>query len=131
MQVIPPRNPRCSQRLDATLVEKYGRKTDPGPERKYSPAVRVDASKRAVISHPVIEHVSTSDVDCRNLDMRRGCRIGSDRWNISPRWSIRLRRNPASAGRRRSGSLTPDEDQPRGVARRTRIHAAEKPGSIT
>lgn len=56
----------------AMLVKKYGESADPGPERKYSPAVCVGASKQAVIGNPDIEHVSTSYVERQNLNMRMG-----------------------------------------------------------
>ncbi|GEP12578.1 IS1 family transposase ISNisp5 [Methylobacterium gnaphalii] len=58
----------------AMLVKKYGGSADRGPERKYSPAVCLGASKRAVTGYPEEKHVSTSYVERQNFNMPMGMR---------------------------------------------------------
>jgi hypothetical protein len=58
----------------AQLVKRYGGESVKTPERKYSPAVCLGASKSPVVGNPDEAHVSTSYVERQNLNMRMGMR---------------------------------------------------------
>jgi IS1 family transposase len=54
----------------AMLVKAYGEAPEQGPERRYSPAVCLGASKMPVFGKPDPKHISTSMVERQNLTMR-------------------------------------------------------------
>ncbi len=61
-------------RIDhAMLVKHYGPAPD-GPQRRYSPAECIGATKGVVTGDPDMDHVSTSYAERSNLTMRMGCR---------------------------------------------------------
>jgi IS1 family transposase len=57
----------------AMLVKHYGPAPD-GPQRRYSPAECVGATKGVVTGDPDMAHVSTSFAERSNLTLRMGCR---------------------------------------------------------
>lgn len=52
------------------LVKLYGESGTSGPEKRYSPATYVGATKRPILGNPEEKHVSTSHVERQNLSMR-------------------------------------------------------------
>lgn len=54
----------------AQLVKQYSTPSEPGPERRYSPAVCTGAHKNTIQGNPVRAKVSTSHVERANLSMR-------------------------------------------------------------
>lgn len=58
----------------AQLVKQYGAESGKSPERRYSPAVCLGATKTPVQGKPDDKHISTSYVERQNLNMRMGMR---------------------------------------------------------
>ncbi len=58
----------------AMLVKIFGTAPGAGDERRYSPALCIGAKKLKVDGDPDAKHVSTSYVECQNLNMRMGMR---------------------------------------------------------
>jgi IS1 family transposase len=56
----------------ARLIKVYG--SDPKAERRYAPAVCVEAKVQVVTGDPAIEHISTSYIERQNLQMRMSMR---------------------------------------------------------
>ncbi len=52
------------------IVKSFSTDEATYPERKYSPPVVVDASRRAIVGNPEESHISTSYVERQNLTMR-------------------------------------------------------------
>jgi IS1 family transposase len=58
----------------AQLVKHYGSEAGKSPEKRYSPAVCLGATKAPVTGTPDKKHISTSYVERQNLNMRMGMR---------------------------------------------------------